>query len=159
MNLIHNGLTEQIRAKIANRLNILLANEFVLYIKTLNYHWNVQGPVFGPLHKLFNDQYKELLDIIDELAERIRALDMHAFGTMKEYIKNATIEEEKPNQYPVPTQMIAHLVHDHDAIITQLRKDIEFTDKHDDTGTNNFLSELIEKHEKIAWMLRAHLQE
>jgi starvation-inducible DNA-binding protein len=155
--MIKIGIDTKNRETVAKHLNVLLANEFALYIKTLKYHWNVVGRDFGPLHKLFNDQYEELLEIADRVAERVRALDLQSFGTMKEFSKHATITED-PGVYPKDMGMIRKLVADHEIIIRQIRDDITLTSKLDDMGTNNFLCDLIEKHEKMAWMLRAHVE-
>ena len=144
------------RKTVATHLNTLLANEFVLYAKTLKYHWNVVGRNFGPLHKLFNDQYEAILEIVDSTAERVRALDFIAYGTLKEFIDNTNLKEE-PGKNPNDMGMIKNLLHDHEAIIRQIREDITFTNQVNDMGTNNYLCDLIEKHEKMAWMLRAHL--
>lgn len=154
---INNGLTQKNSRKIAELLNQLLANEYVLYTKTLNYHWNVTGPQFGPLHKLFNDQYEQLLTIADDVAERIRALGEHAHATLTEFIAQTTINEF-PAKFPKAMQMIADLVDSHEIVIRSLRPIVDASAQINDMGTNNFVSELLEQHEKIAWMLRAHLE-
>jgi len=151
------GLGEKERKEMANRLNVLLSNEFVLYAKTLKFHWNVVGKWFGPLHALFEKQYEQILDIVDEVAERVRALDHVSFGTMQEYLAHTTLKET-PGKNPDDTGMLRELLNDHETIIKQLRGDIAFSSEVNDMGSNNFLSELIEHHEKTAWILRAHLQ-
>jgi starvation-inducible DNA-binding protein len=155
--MINIDIADSNRKKVAERLNLLLANEYVLYTKTLKFHWNVVGPFFGPLHALFQKQYEQLLDIVDEVAERVRALDHMSHGTLKEFAANTTLPEE-PGKNPDSAAMIRLLLEDHEAIIRQIRKDIDYVTELQDMGTNNFLSELIETHEKTAWMLRAHLQ-
>jgi|SRR5579872_977344 len=154
--LINIGIDKTNRQAVSKRLNVLLSNEFVLYTKTLKYHWNVVGPHFGPLHKLFNDQYEMLLEIADSVAERVRALDFVAFGTLQEFASNTTLTEN-PGLNPDDMAMIRNLLTDHETIIREIRDDINFTQEAGDMGTNNFLYELIMKHEKMAWMLRAHL--
>ncbi|MCL5875856.1 MAG: DNA starvation/stationary phase protection protein [Candidatus Dependentiae bacterium] len=154
--LIDIGITAENRQKIAEFLQKLLANEYVIYTKTLKYHWNVIGEFFGPLHTLFGEQYKELLSIIDEVAERIRALGFKSTGTLQEFLSNTQLKEV-PGKNPVYNDMIKDLLTDHETIIKQIRGSIDITTQTNDVGTNNFLSDLIEKHEKIAWMLRAHL--
>jgi starvation-inducible DNA-binding protein len=144
--------------RIGTILNHLLANEYLLYTKTLNYHWNVTGKHFGALHKLFNEQYEIILEIVDSVAERARSLGVQAHATLKEFIKNGTIIEH-PNQFEGDMHMIADLVTAHQIIIAQLRPAIATTQELNDMGTNNFLCELLEKHEKMAWMLQAHLEE
>lgn len=138
-------------------LNLLLSDEYLLYTKTRNYHWNVTGPQFNDLHKFFEEQYTELNEVVDAVAERARSLGGWAFGTLKEFSQHARLSEH-PDQYPSARQMIANLLADHETIVRQLRIDLEAAEKHHDMGTNDFLTGLMEKHEKMAWMLRAFLQ-
>lgn len=151
------GLSEKNRMIVAERLNRLLANEYVLYTKALKYHWNVKGKHFGPLHALFQKQYEQLFEFIDATAERSLAIGFEAIGTLSEFTQYATLAEQ-PGENPDERDMIEYLLTDHESIIKQLRDDIDLTIEMNDSGTNNFLADLIEKHEKIAWMLRAHLQ-
>jgi starvation-inducible DNA-binding protein len=151
-------LSEEQRAGVVKILNALLSDEYLLYTKTRNYHWNVTGPQFHDLHKFFEEQYTELNEIVDEVAERGRSLDGWAFGTMNEFSQHARLKEH-PGQYPKAREMIANLLSDHEAIIRQLRSDLETcADKYHDMGTNDFLTGLMEQHEKMAWMLRAFLE-
>lgn len=154
---INIAITEKNRKLTAQRLNILLANEYVLYTKTLKFHWNVKGPFFGQLHKLFNDQYEQLLDMIDEIAERALQVGFPAQATLEEFLDASSIKEEV-GKYPDDKQMIKLLLDGHETIILLVRDDIDDITTEKDAGTNNFLCEIIEKHEKMAWMLRAHLQ-
>jgi starvation-inducible DNA-binding protein len=151
-------LSEEQRAGVVKILNALLSDEYLLYTKTRNYHWNVTGPQFHDLHKFFEEQYTELNEVVDEVAERGRSLDGWAFGTMNEFSQHTRLKEH-PGQYPKAREMIANLLSDHEAIIRQLRSDLETcSDKYHDMGTNDFLTGLMEQHEKMAWMLRAFLQ-
>lgn len=147
----------QNKKTIAIALNKLLATEFVLYTKTLNFHWNIVGKWFGPLHKLFDDQYNQLQSTIDLIAERVRALEFPALGTLTEYIQQSSIEES-PNNYPDDSTMLKILLNDHEIVIGLLRNINELTKANNDAGTENMSGELIEMHEKIAWMIRSHLQ-
>jgi starvation-inducible DNA-binding protein len=151
------GIPEKNRKQIATHLNELLSNEYVLYTKTLKYHWNIVGKWFGPLHALFKEQYEALLTIADDIAERVRALGFQAFGTLAEFAEHTTLKEH-PGKYPHDTGMIKDLLDDHEIIIKQIRADIPFMTEQQDDGTSNFLQDLIVKHEKMAWMLRAHLE-
>ena len=151
------GLSPKTRKEVAKLLNALLSDVYLLYTKSLKFHWNVKGIVFHDFHQLFKEQYELLLDIADEIAERARALDEDAYGTMAEFSKHTRLKEE-PGKNPDALGMIKHLLADHETIIRQLRKDIEATQKLDDMGTNNFLTDIMERHEKIAWMLRATTQ-
>ena len=149
------GIDESQRVEIVRILNAVLADEYVLYTKTRNYHWNVVGPQFNDLHKFFESQYEALDDTVDEVAERARALGSHALGTLTEFVQRARLKEN-PGQHPDAKGMLAALSADHEALIRNLRTDAEVTmDQHKDAGTNDFLVGLMEKHEKMAWMLRA----
>lgn len=140
-------------------LSRLLADEHVLYVRLRNYHWNVVGMAFGPLHALFQQQYEALAEDIDEIAERIRSLGHTVPGTMTEFSQLATLNE-RPGELPDDRGMVAQLVSDHEAIIRHLRKDLRATDEqYDDMGTSDFLTGLMEKHEKNAWLLRAHIEQ
>jgi starvation-inducible DNA-binding protein len=150
------GLPEKDRKISAHILTVLLANEYVLYVKTQKCHWNVESQHFNALHKLFEQQYKELAQAIDTIAERSRALGLKTIGTLEEFIAYTTLIEE-PGKNLSDMGMIQSLLTDHEAIIRQLRTDLDETAALDDMGTNNFLNDLIEKQEKMAWMLRAHL--
>lgn len=155
--MIDIGISEQSRKEICKRLTILLSNEYLLYTKTLNYHWNVKGKLFGPLHLLFDKQYNQLFEFIDKIAERITALGFPAAGSLQEFLEHGILSEH-PGIHISDTDMIANLLKDHETIIKHLRNDIDLTMELNDAGTNNFLAQLIEDHEKIAWMLRAHLE-
>ena len=139
-------------------LTRLLADEYVLYTKTRNYHWNVLGLQFNDLHKFFESHYEELNDIVDDVAERGRTLGGKAIGTLEEFLKHTRLEEE-PASYPDAPGMLANLLADHESVIRQLRNDLEAcADQYKDMGTSDFLTGLMEKHEKMAWMLRAFLK-
>jgi starvation-inducible DNA-binding protein len=153
------GLSETQTKGVVEILNNILADEYVLYTKTRSYHWNVRGPHFHDLHKFFESQYNELNEIVDDVAERARALGGPALGTLSEFSKQARLKE-RPGHYPKAAEMIADLLNDHEAIIRQLRADlVTCSEKHGDAGTNDFLTGLMEQHEKMAWMLRAQLEE
>jgi starvation-inducible DNA-binding protein len=149
------GLAERDRVAVVSILNALLADEYVLYTKTRNYHWNIVGPSFHDLHKFFEAQYGELDTIVDDVAERARALGGPAFGTLAEFVKSTRLRE-RPGDAPDAPTMIEHLLADHESITRRLRVDLETcTEKHRDAGTTDFLTGLLGKHEKMAWMLRA----
>jgi starvation-inducible DNA-binding protein len=151
------GLTDANRSGVVKLLAPLLADEYVLYTKTRNYHWNVVGPQFNDLHKFFEAQYEELDDFVDDVAERIRQLGAKSPATLAEFVKTARLDEH-PGQYPDAKRMLAALLADHEAVIQALRGDIATAmDKFGDAGTSDFFTGLMEKHEKMAWMLRAFL--
>jgi starvation-inducible DNA-binding protein len=150
------GLDDEQRESVVKMLNQHVANLHVLYVKTRNYHWNLTGPRFHTLHEFFESQYDQLAEAIDEFAERIRQLGGVSFGTMQEFTRTATLQEE-PGVIPDADTMIDKLLNDHEAIIQMLRLDIDSTDQIGDIGTNDFLTGKLQDHEKMAWMLRAHL--
>lgn len=151
------GLSSKSRETVVALLQRLLADEHVLYVKTRNFHWNVTGLHFGQLHVLFEKQYDELAERIDEIAERIRSLGGMAPGSMKEFLKLSRLDEQ-PGGKLEAEKMIASLLSDHESLVRYLRESIEVADKAGDSGTNDFLTSLLEDHEKTAWMLRAHLE-
>lgn len=151
------GISSQNRKAVIEILKKLLSDEYVLYTKTRNYHWNVTGPQFNDLHKFFEGQYEEIDIIIDDVAERIRELGSKSIATLAEFTKNARLKEE-PNTYPVAKTMLHNLLNDQDSVIRTLRKDLEACTKYQDAGTADFLTGLMEQHEKMTWMLRSFLE-
>ena len=152
------GLSEEQCDGVVKILNSLLSDEYLLYTKTRNYHWNVLGPQFNDLHKFFEEQYTELTEVVDDVAERARSLGGWAFGTLQEFAQHTRLKEH-PGHYPNAREMIGNLLADHETIIRQLRMDLETcAERYHDMGTNDFLTGLTEKHEKMAWMLRAFLE-
>ena len=152
------GLTQKERDGVIRILNVLLSDEFLLYTKTRKYHWNVVGMHFMELHKLFESQYEALDENVDDIAERVRSIGGTALGTMKEFLDSTRLKEN-PGRIPEAEAMIAVLLQDHERIIQSLRADLETVqNKYHDVGTTDFLTGLLEKHEKTAWMLRSYLQ-
>ena len=152
------GLSDKDRAGVLGILGSTLADEFLLYTKTRNYHWNVTGSDFSELHKFFEAQYEELDDIMDETAERARALDGVSLGSMTEFLQTARLKES-PGKVPSASKMIANLLADHEALVRSMRKDLDACQaEFHDAGTADFLTGLMEQHEKMAWMLRAYLR-
>jgi starvation-inducible DNA-binding protein len=151
----HIGINDTQRAAVVGILDTVLADENLLYTKTRNYHWNVVGPQFNDHHKFFEAHYEALDDIVDVTAERARALGGNALGTLTEFAQHSRLKEQ-PGKYPDAKGMLATLLTDHETLIRDLRTDADATmEKHGDAGTNDFLVGLMEKHEKMAWMLRA----
>ena len=149
------GIKDPSREAVGKILNTILADEYLLYTKTRNYHWNVVGLQFNDLHKFFETQYEELDDIVDDVAERGRALGIAALGSLGEFLKQSRLKEQSRKPLNAKS-MIIQLLNDHETIIRLLREDLEkvANDFHD-IGTNDFLTGVMEKHEKMAWMLRA----
>ena len=150
------GISESNQDSIVKILNDILADEYVLYTKTRNYHWNVVGPQFNDLHKFFEGQYEALNEVVDDVAERARSLGGKAFGTLREFSQHSRLKEQ-PGTQPGALTMVSNLQADHEAMARTLREDLAIVmDKYADAGTSDFLTCLLEKHEKMAWMLRSY---
>jgi starvation-inducible DNA-binding protein len=157
MEKVNIGLEDKQRSGVVKILNGLLADEHVLYIKTRNYHWNVVGPRFHSLHLFLEEQYKLIEGTIDEVAETARQFGGLAAGTLSEFSKLTRLHE-KAGDRPDEDGMLRNLLNDHETIIQALRKDIEKAD--DEFGSveaADFLTTVLEQHNKMAWMLRAFL--
>ena len=151
------GITKKDLNGSVAMLSVVLADEVTLYTKTRKFHWNVAGESFMELHKLFQAQYTELEETIDEVAERINKLGGKTIGTMKEFIALTRLKES-PDKYPDQKDMMKELLHDHDSVIGLLRKDIDVcTKKNNDVGTVDFLTGILQQHETTAWILRRYL--
>jgi starvation-inducible DNA-binding protein len=152
------GLKPANTAEVAQALNKLLADEHVLYIKTRRAHWNVEGPDFLTIHRFFEEQYKQLESIIDDVAERIRTIGHYAESTMATFLKETHLTEKIKGENDSQTFMKS-LLEDHETIIIHLRENIDLSDTEwKDAGTTDFITGLLETHEKMAWFLRAHLK-
>jgi starvation-inducible DNA-binding protein len=152
------GLAEAQQEGVVRILNSTLSDLHVLYIKTRNYHWNVVGPQFRDLHKLFEDQYKQIAEDIDEVAERCRSMGGTALGTMTEYLRYSKLKEHS-SEHLDAREMIENLVRDHETVIRSLRADVDRCEKeYHDRGTADFLSVQMQEHEKTAWMLRSFIE-
>lgn len=151
------GISEKHLSVSIEMLSIILADEMVLYVKTRKFHWNVSGESFMELHKLFQNQYTELEENIDLIAERIGKLGGKTIGTMHEFA-NLTRLKESPNKYPNQKDMMKELLEDYETLIVEIRKDIETcNEKNKDAGTVDFLTAVMEQHESTAWVLRRYL--
>ncbi len=151
------GITDNNRQQITNKLSIILADETVLYIKTKNAHWNVEGPDFYDKHKFFETQFGQLDELIDAVAERIRTIGHYAPATLKSYLDLTRLTEQTSEKND-SQGFIKELLEDHQSIIFNLREHIViFADELNDIGTSDFITGLMETHEKMAWFLRSHL--
>ena len=151
------GITEKKLKTSASILSLVLATAMTLYIKTRKAHWNVSGESFMELHKLYENEYKQLEEAIDEVAERIGKLGHKTIGTMSEYLSLSLIKE-RPGKYSSSKDTLKELLEDHETVIVQLRKDISHcAEKCNDLGTADFLTGLMEQHETTAWILRRYL--
>jgi starvation-inducible DNA-binding protein len=152
------GLTEIKRKKTAAGLIILLANNYVLYLKTHNFHWNVIGPMFQPLHSLFETQYIDLWNAADVIAERVRALGFFVPASYIDFAKLSKIKEAVGTRPIKAKSMISQLIQDQETIIRLARELLPAVEETDDQVTVDLLSDRMEVHEKNGWMLRSFLE-
>jgi starvation-inducible DNA-binding protein len=136
------GISDKDRKKIADGLSHLLADTYTLYLKTHNFHWNVTGPMFNTLHLMFETQYNELALAVDTIAERIRALGVHA---------------PEADGVPAAEEMIRQLVEGQEAVVRTARGIFPATEAANDEPTADLLTQRMQTHEKTAWMLRSML--
>src|SRR5512145_3324614 len=133
-------IPDKSRTAVVTILNDLLSDEYVLYTKTRNYHWNVVGPQFNDLHKFFEGQYEALNEVVDDVAERARSLGGKALGTLAEFAQHTRLKEQ-PGKQPPALTMVANLQADHEAMVRTLRADLATVmEKHNDAGTSDFLT-------------------
>ncbi len=149
------GISEEHRQKLAEGLSRLLADSYTLYLKTHNYHWNVEGPMFNTLHLMFEGQYTELAAAVDEIAERIRALGERAPGSYSNYASLTSIEEGSGEE--TAEEMIRQLVLGQEAVARTARSVFPIADEASDEPTADLLTQRMQIHEKTAWMLRSML--
>ena len=151
------GITEANREAVVNELAKVLADEIILSTKTKNAHWNIEGADFYEKHKFFETQIVQLDEIIDNVAERIRSLGHYTPATLKAYL-SLTHLTEQDSEANDSNGFIKELLDDHQSIIIKLRERIKsFADEFHDLGSSDFITGLMETHEKMAWFLRAHL--
>lgn len=150
--------TEQV--KLVGALNQLLAEEYSLFTKTLKYHWSVTGPRFQSVHAFLEKHYKELLEVMDDVAERVRIIGMHPISTIAE-MKECSDLSESPNTLPDTNNMLANLFSDHVKIQGLIRTTLEENENaiKFDKGTEDFLISVLQKHEFMSWTLKSHLSQ
>jgi starvation-inducible DNA-binding protein len=147
------GINEKDRSTIAEGLKRLLADSYTLYLQTHNFHWNVTGPQFRELHLMFEEQYTELALAVDEVAERIRTLDVAAPGTYKGFAALSAIKEVEG--VPAAKEMVSILTHGHEQVVKTCREVLKPAQAAGDESTAALVSDRMRVHEKTAWMLRA----
>jgi starvation-inducible DNA-binding protein len=152
---LNTGLTPDQAMKSANALGKILADTFILYVKTLNFHWNVVGPYFPQLHKLFEEQYEAQAENLDRIAERMRALGATAPATLTQFQKLTGLSET--SEAFQDAEMVRVLMEDNETAATHIREACKKIDDADG-ATRNMLEEILEEHEKFAWMLRSILE-
>lgn len=139
------------REEIAASLSKLLADTYTLYLKTQGFHWNVTGPRFYDLHKLFEEQYGELAEANDEIAERIRALGVAAPASYSAFARLASVQEQP--RVPTAEEMIRELAQDNRSLVRSAELVVTVAEAHEDVGTADLATQRIRVHEKAAWML------
>ena len=152
-NTIDIGITEQDRLNVAQHLKHLLADSYTLYLQTHNFHWNVTGPMFNQLHLMFEGHYTELAVAVDDIAERIRSLDVAAPGTYKSFVELSSINEV--DGVPSADEMVNLLTKGHEQIVKTCRSALAVAQDADDESSAALISDRMRVHEKTAWMLRA----
>ncbi|CCB87225.1 MULTISPECIES: Dps family protein [Parachlamydia] len=152
------SVKEQINSgPICKSLAQVLADTYILYLKTQNFHWNVVDPRFYSLHKMLEDQYEELAEAVDEIAERIRMLNGKSPATMKEFLELGSLSEAEGDLSG--DEMLQMLIDDHASLIKTIRKKIEESQTLQDEGTADMFIQRLRAHEKNHWMLLSHFEE
>ncbi|MCG3201837.1 MAG: DNA protection during starvation protein 2 [Gammaproteobacteria bacterium] len=151
------GISASDRAKIAQGLSRLLADTYTLYLTTHNFHWNVTGPMFNTLHAMFMEQYTELWNAVDPIAERIRALGHVAPGSYTQFGRLSTLSDA-PATPPKAMDMVRVLVAGHETVARTARGVFPAAERADDQPTADLLTQRLDIHEKTAWMLRSLLE-
>lgn len=150
------GLSEDGRATISEHLNEILADHYLLMLKTHNYHWNVKGSLFKSMHDLTEDQYDNLFKAIDDIAERIRALGFDAPGSFAVYSKISKIKEARTGVSAL--EMAADLLESHETMIRNMRETLSAASNYDDEVSADLMTARLSYHEKAAWMWRSFIE-
>ena len=153
---INTGIPAAQRTAIAQSLSRLLADSYVVYLKTHSFHWNVEGPMFQTLHQMFMEQYTETWNAIDLIAERIRSLGEYAPGTYREYARLTRVQETEG--VPRAEEMVRLLIEGQEAIVRTAREVLAVADEANDQPTLDLVTQRMQVHEKNAWMLRSLLK-
>lgn len=152
------GIDKKNREAVVDMLKQLLADEYVMYTKYRNAHWNVEGIDFHSKHVFFEEEYGKLENTIDEVAERIRMLDFYSPGSMQQFLELSGLKENGPEQNDSASFMQV-LLEDHQTVIKFIRKNIsDNAEAHNDEGTADFITAIMQMHEQMAWMLRSSVK-
>ncbi|MEX2595525.1 MAG: Dps family protein [Salibacteraceae bacterium] len=153
---LNTGLKEKPRKNIVEGLNKLLADSYCLMLMSQNYHWNVQGANFRDMHLMTEEHYRELFEAVDEIAERVRALGHLSIGSMKAF--NDITSINIPNGELSQQEMVADLLEGHETVVRTARSVLDLAGDAKDEVTVDLLTERMNHHEKVAWMLRSMLE-
>lgn len=148
------GIDKEARLEIGEGLKRLLADSYTLYLQTHYFHWNVSGPLFRELHLLFEEQYQELAKAVDDIAERIRTLDIIAPGTYKAFAELASVKEVET--VPSAAEMVDILTRANEQVVKTGRELFKIAEASGDVSTGDLITQRLNVHEKAAWMLRSH---
>lgn len=149
------GLSGAHRTALANGLAQVLSDSYTLLGKTHGFHWNVVGPQFHSLHEMFEAQYQDLQDAVDEIAERIRAIGFRAPGSLSQFLEQSSIRDE--HEAPDANEMVRQLVKDNETVSRACRRVVEVCEDAQDTVTEDLMNQRMAAHDKAAWMLRSSL--
>lgn len=142
--------------RVIDGLNLVLADTYALMGLTHLAHWNVEGPDFFPLHKAFQEQYEALFEAVDEIAERVRALDAYALGGLATLAKTAQLEEFKS---PMPAKdYVAALIVAHEKVSDDAVRVRDAAGEANDLQTQDLMIKQLQEHEKTLWMLKSYLK-
>lgn len=150
------GISDKNRSDIAEALGKVLAGTYALLLQTQNSHWNVKGPFFDPLHKLFQTQYEELQLAVDEIAERIRVMGQDAPATFTEFLELSPLKQK--SNFKNSNEIVEFLMAGHDVLIKECKLAIQVSESGGDEATSDMLTERIASHGKASWMLRTTLE-
>ena len=151
------GISPDNLEQVAHSLSKILADEYVLFTKTKKAHWNIVGPDFYNKHKFFEQQYAQLEEVVDQVAERIRKLGHFPPASLKNFLELTHLTEDDRGGNDSQT-FIKALLSDHESILIHLRENIDrYSQHYKDAGTSDYITSLMEIHETMAWMLRSHL--
>jgi starvation-inducible DNA-binding protein len=152
------GIKKDNRKQVVKMLKKLLADEYLMYTKYRNAHWNVEGVDFHSKHVFFEEEYGKLENTIDEVAERIRMLGFYSPGTLQDFLELSQLKENGPEENS-SSGFMEVLLEDHRSIIQFIRKSIgDNAEAHNDEGTADFITAVMQMHEQMAWMLRSSLK-
>jgi starvation-inducible DNA-binding protein len=154
LKVLNTGIDASKREDIAKGFSHLLAETYTLYLKTHKYHWNVTGPHFQNLHLMFEQHYTDMALAVDEIAERIRVLDVMAPGSYSEFAELSSVKED-PTTNTKAEDMIINLLNDHEQVVRTAKKILSTLEGANDEGSSSLLGARIEYHEKTAWMLKS----
>lgn len=150
------NVVKESRKEISELLNQLLADEFVLYTKTRNFHWNVTGPNFQEYHKFLEATYGEIEVNIDDTAERVRTLGHRPLSSLKEYLDNTSLKENTTKLSA--KEMLKELAQDYEAMTISIRSKLDSASELEDVGTEDYLTGILQEYEKKLWMLKSMVE-